>query len=394
MRPLNLITLCLFALVGLVSSASLASLALQKVLNEAAPVFGDYQYVNTNLSEWMKAYPDSTQIVHMNLPGTHDADTWNYSQATQDSLKHITDLNGLPEIPPKYFRCQNLSMVNMLDMGIRVFDLRPAFDVTNSTLVFYHSQALQSETATMDDIIVGFAQWLDDHPSEAVFLSFQWEGSTALFASYNADAQMALYNAVTSPICKQYILQTRGSFGTLGEARGKITLLRRFDLTDLPSSYEDSLPGIHFSPANWTDNSPSITLTYNTTINATAYIEDYYEIGTPLGSNASENIQWKYNATAVHLTKAATSSELQDSLFWTFASSENDENLPDADTPRIMATGNGTELTPDGGVNQKLVPFLKGLAGKRVGIVMFDFFEVPGDLVGTLLSLKPPGLEE
>jgi len=57
------------------------------------------------------------------------------------------------------------------------------------------------------------------------------------------------------------------------------------------------------------------------------------------------------------------------------------------ETPRIMALGNGTELTPLGGVNQQLVPFLKGLEGKRVGIVMFDFFGTPGDLAQTLLNL-------
>jgi 1-phosphatidylinositol phosphodiesterase len=52
-----------------------------------------------------------------------------------------------------------------------------------------------------------------------------------------------------------------------------------------------------------------------------------------------------------------------------------------------MAIGNGTAYTPQGGVNQQLVPFLQQMKGKRVGIVMFDLFEIPGDLVPTLLSL-------
>jgi len=335
----------------------------------------------------MKSYPDAMKIVHMNLPGVHDAATWNYSQATQDSLSHVTNLAGIEEVSPLAFRCQDLSMADMLDMGIRVFDLRPAFDVTNSTLVFWHSQALQSQTATMDDLLYGFAKWLDDHPSEAVFLSFQWEGSTTPYASYDADAQMALYKSLMTPVAKQYILQTRGELGTLGQARGKITLLRRFDLSELPASYENSMPGLHFSPNDWTDNDPDITLIYNATTNATAYIEDYYEIGAPSGSNASVNIQWKYNATAAHLAKAANF--YPDSLFWTFASSEHVLNLP-ADTPQIMAIGNGTAYTPQGGVNHLLVPFLQEQKGKRVGIVMFDFFEEPTDLIGLLLSLKPP----
>ena len=55
--------------------------------------------------------------------------------------------------------------------------------------------------------------------------------------------------------------------------------------------------------------------------------------------------------------------------------------------PVIQALGNGTEYTPKGGVNDLLLPFLKEQKGKRVGIVMFDFFDQPGDLIETFLDL-------
>ena len=138
------------------NASSLGDFALQKVLHQAAPAFGSYKNVQSSTSTWMKAYPDDTLIVHMNLPGTHDADTWNYSQATQDSLHGVTNLAGIVEFPPKYFRCQNRSMVDMLDSGIRVFDLRYALDPTNTSLVFWHSQALISETGTVADVMYGF----------------------------------------------------------------------------------------------------------------------------------------------------------------------------------------------------------------------------------------------
>jgi len=202
----------------------------------------------------MKAYSDDTLIVHMNLPGTHDADTWNYSAATQEALDPVTSLVGDTEFNVAAYRCQDLSMVTMLDDGIRVFDLRYAYDVTNTTLVFWHGPGLVSETATLDDVLFGFYRWIDDHPSEAVFLSFQYEGSTTPYATEDAGVQLQLFKALSSPAARQYFLQTTGSFGTLGEARGKITLLKRFDLDLLPQSYSDALPGVHFSPANWTDN--------------------------------------------------------------------------------------------------------------------------------------------
>jgi 1-phosphatidylinositol phosphodiesterase len=340
---------------------SLAQLALQKVLNDASPIFGDYvpsDASNTHTAQWMKGYPDSTKLVHMNIPGTHDTSTWNYSQATQDYLKHVTDLDGVPVLPPEYYRCQDRPIIDMLNAGIRVFDLRFAFDATNTTLVFYHSQALQSETATVEDVLFGFYQWLDCHPSEAVLLSFQYEGSTKAYASNNADVQLAMFSTLTSDAARKYFVQTKDEL--------------------------DALPGLHLPPSLWIDNDPDITLVYNTKKNLTAYIEDYYGLDSPIGSGAALNIQWKFNATTAHLTKAAT--QYPDSLFWSFASSEYDTDSP-PETPEIMAVGNGTEYTPLGGVNQRLVPFLQSMKGKRVGIVMFDFYETPSNLVQTLLDI-------
>lgn len=78
-----------------------------------------------------------------------------------------------------------------------------------------------------------------------------------------------------------------------------------------------------------------------------------------------------------------------DSLFWSFASSTNLLNDPPV-TPEIQALGLGNASTPGGGVNQRLVPFFEGMKGKRLGIVMFDFYETPSNLVPLFLSLLPP----
>lgn len=368
----------------------LASFALEKVLDDATPIFGDYDTSVGNYSDWMKAYPDNTLLVHMNIPGTHDAHTWNYSLATQQSLDHVTDLNNVTMYPPEIFRCQDISLVDQLNAGIRAVDLRYAADTTNTSLLFYHSQALDSATATLDDVLFGYYQWLDAHPSEVLFLSFQYEGSTKEYASNDANVQMMLYNALTTDAARHYFLQTKDQLGTLGESRGKIILMRRFDMDKLPQYYTDTLPGLHFSPNNWTDNDPDIVLTYNTAQNLTAYIEDYYGILLGNDSTPAENIRYKYNATSAHLLQATSSDpQYRDSLFWSFASAGNTAIYPPV-TPQIMAVGNGSQITPSGGVNQQLVPFLATLKGKRVGIVMFDFVEQPASLVSTLLSLQAP----
>lgn len=136
----------------------------------------------------------------------------------------------------------------MLNGGIRAFDIRYSFDATNSSLVVYHSAALQSETALLLDILFGFYQWLDDHPSETLFLSFMHESGTLLYDPIDAAVELAIYGVLTTPAAQQYVVQTKNELGTLGDVRGKITLLRRFDLYNLRQVYEDTIPGLHFSP--------------------------------------------------------------------------------------------------------------------------------------------------
>ncbi|QSZ34739.1 hypothetical protein DSL72_007594 [Monilinia vaccinii-corymbosi] len=366
---------------------ALQAFALQKSLEDASPIFGNYVDNQLYTSTWMSQYPDSTQLVHMNLPGTHDTATWNYSLATQSSLNGITSLGNQLPLPPEFYRCQRRSIIDMLDAGIRVFDLRFALDVTNTSIVFWHSHALQSQTATLDDVLFGYYHWLDDHPSEVVLLSLQYEGSTTEYAANDAGAQLKLFYALTSPAAMSYLAQTKDELGTLGEARGKIILLRRFDLNHLPDSYDAALPGIHFPPALWTDNSPDIQIVYHAAGNRTAYIEDRYAPQLPLFSSAALNIQSKYNATTTHLLRAADSSLAPDGLWWTWASGSQ---IIDDVFPEVMALGDGTEDTPVGGVNQMLAHFLAGMKGKRVGIVMLDFFETPGNLIEILLGLSAP----
>ncbi|EME81500.1 uncharacterized protein MYCFIDRAFT_189591 [Pseudocercospora fijiensis CIRAD86] len=341
----------------------LADLALQKVLKEAAPIYGTTAVnygAESESATWMSAYHNETLLVHMNIPGTHDAATWNYSSANINNLADVSALR------PDFYRCQARSIAAMLDSGIRVFDLRYALD-----------------TASVDDVLYSLYNWLEWHKSEAVFLSLQHEGGHD-----DVVTQAMLYAILTSPAARQYVVQARGELGTLGQARGKITLLRRFDLDLLAPVYEDSIPGVHFSPNNWTDNGPDMILIYNDTTGAAAYIEDYYQPLTPQNSTAESNIRWKVNATEAHLRKAA-SGDHPDSLYWTFASSSNTENNPPI-TPVMQALGNGSNSTPDGGVNDQLLPVFKSMRGKRLGIVMFDFYDDVAELVPTFLGLLGP----
>jgi 1-phosphatidylinositol phosphodiesterase len=324
-----------------------------------------------------RRHPDSTPLSHLNIPGTHDSATWNYSQATQDALRGITNLDGVFVEPPEVYRCQDLPLITMLNSGIRFFDLRVAYDPTNTSLVFWHSQALLSETADLSAVLFGFYKWLSDHPSETVLLSMKYETSTTQWAHNSADFQRLLYATLTSAAAKQYFDQTANELpANLGVARGKIVLFRRFALDQLPASFEAAMPGLSVA-SGWNDNDPDFGITYNGAKNQTVYIEDYYETSA---NGAAANIAQKFNATFAHLQKAASAAA--DSLFISFASSEHVADVP-PETPQIMAIGNGTDL----GVNQQLLSRLPELKGKRIGIVILDFFETPSNLVEAILRL-------
>jgi 1-phosphatidylinositol phosphodiesterase len=376
------------------TASPLAQFALQKVLDDASPIFGydDDESSKSDTSTWMKAYSDDTLLVHMNIPGTHDAATWNYSKETEQRLESITALNGIPEIDPDNFRCHDKPLHAMLNDGIRAFDLRYAHDMTNTTLVFWHGVGLQSQTATVDDVLFAFYDWLEAHPSETLFLSFQFEGNSIPNSANDLSVQTLLHAALTSPAARHYFLQSNTiSNSTLGSARGKITLLRRFDLDLLPASQTADLPGLHFSPNAWTVNGANITLS-PASDSSVAHIQDYYSPQTAAGASISTNIASKLNATLAFFAFAASASTSDDQdLWWSFGSSTKTGDKPPS-TPRMQALGNGTDLTPDGGVNNHLkVVFTRGdFEGKRLGIVMFDFYEQPEGLLEAFLGLSPP----
>lgn len=350
------------------NQALLAESALVEILRRGAPILGyDGGCSQSSATcDWMANYPDDTSIVHMSIPGTHDAATWNYTQDTQDELIRYTG-----EIAAaKYYQCQEHSLFQMLNGGVRAFDLRVAYNPGNDTIGFHHSEAMLSPTTTIEDVFFGFYSWLDKHPSEALLISINHESGTG--TPNDAEFYEHLYDLFNSSPATEYWVQTNGTLGTLGEARGKMTLLQRFSYDLLPD-YDTKRIGIYLDPNQWTDNGANISLVYNEAKNQIAYIEDYYEIGLDIGAGAAENIQWKFNATTAHLQDAIDNRS--DQLYISFASSEHNLDSP-PETPRIMALGNGTDIQ---GVNQKLLPWLQERKGSRFGIIMLDFFDsVPG----------------
>ncbi|KAF8192921.1 PLC-like phosphodiesterase [Pholiota molesta] len=354
------------------SQAFLTQQALDDIAQRAAPIAGIDAGCSKSAKtcDWMAKFPDSTKLVHMNLPGTHDTSTWNYSDATQASLLRYTGPIAAAEV----YRCQEHSILQSLNEGIRVFDLRVAYNPGNDTLGFHHSAALLSPTTRVEDVFFGLYNWLDNHPTEAVLVSINHEGGTGT----PEDSKMyeMLYDILNAPVAQKYWVQVNGTLGTLGEARGKLTLLQRYSNALLPANLTKRM-GIALDPQHWTDNGKIIELVYNVAEHQVAYIEDFYAItrSLPSGSGTAAYINAKFDAVTAHLTNATQPDLNPDQLYISFASAAFINDTTPV-SPKIFALGDGAG---NQGMGQRLLPWLQARKGKRFGIIMFDFYDgVPG----------------
>ena len=83
----------------------------------------------------------------------------------------------------------------MLNDGIRMFDMRFAYNPGNDTIGFWHclstfclkpvrntdyrsAKALLAPTTTLEDVLFSFYSWLDKHHTETLLMSFKLEGGT------------------------------------------------------------------------------------------------------------------------------------------------------------------------------------------------------------------------
>lgn len=182
----------------------------------------------------MRSIPDSTSLAAMSIPGTHD------------SAARLEPIAGVA-------KTQELDFQEQLDAGVRFFDLR--LRNYKDQFWLYHGGIDQSQT--LDDTLATMYAFLDAHPTETIIASVKEE-----VAAYEGTIAFEdLFRMYTSSD------PDRWSFGTtvpaLGDVRGKIVLLRRFDAT--------ATGGIDGNPAIWADNA-----TFDITDDASLHVEDEY----------------------------------------------------------------------------------------------------------------------
>ena len=139
-------------------------------------------------SEWMTQLSDNTYLYDLSIPGTHDSGT--------------SAVGGIA-------KCQNTTIATQLQAGIRYFDIR-----VDEGLNIKHSSV--DCKIDFSDVMNDFKEYLSLHPGEVILMELSNSSSGEEVAG-------PLSSYLNDPI-----MWTGNYIPTLGEARGKVVLLRRF----------------------------------------------------------------------------------------------------------------------------------------------------------------------
>ncbi|KAH8762597.1 phosphatidylinositol-specific phospholipase C [Diaporthe sp. PMI_573] len=252
---------------------------------------------SANLSRWMRELGDGWPLSALSVPGTHNSPTY-----------HV----ALPSV-----RCQAVGVREQLDNGVRFLDVRVSASRGdgNDTLALVHSVFPVSLGGNryLADLLDELYAFLDDNPSEALIISLKREGtgrgtdqhlSRHLFRRYcgggggdgkggdgkGGDGKVDGKEAGGDDMARRWFTEPR--IPSLGEARGKIVLVRRFN-NDGALQAEHDGRGWGIDASAWPDNCADGTVD-----SGLVRVQDFYGVGKSAG------IEKKAELARSHLERA------------------------------------------------------------------------------------------
>ena len=202
--PKKRVRLLLMGLAGILTVLLLAVAVLVAIplmeRVDTAPVAGS--------ADWMARLPDDAPLGGLTIPGTHDAGT----QYVQLGF---------------FSRCQDRSVGQQLEDGFRYLDIRLA--VSGDGLGLNHGfcecrtgAAPWSGQLMLENVLEDCYAFLSAHPSETVIFAVKQEYGDESAAEF----QRVLDRYIQEDVERWYL---GSELPTLGEARGRLILLRRYD---------------------------------------------------------------------------------------------------------------------------------------------------------------------
>lgn len=179
-----------------------------------------------DISNWQASLPDNTPFSTINMPGTHNSST----QFVNLSL---------------FSRCQHKSILQQLEMGARLLDIRltlgdEGFATVHGISNCRSSRSRNSALLTFDMIFNDVKTFLELHPTEAVLVGIKMDRGENLDIFFPT-----FYSKFIEAYSTIWFLENR--IPTLGECRGKLVLIRRCDLGQSNLVFNDSNSGLNLT---------------------------------------------------------------------------------------------------------------------------------------------------
>ena len=252
-------------------------------------------------TDWLDMVRDEVKVCKLSIPGTHD--TMTGMGFYQPGLKFVFNMTAISQLS---------DLEEQMNSGLRFFDIRPVVstDTIAKKRILRLTHGISEIDVTFEETVDWLQDYLQDHPSEFFICKLQFdngfEDQKDLYSLLSDVLHMSKYQGL-------FVENWRPDI-TVGEMRGKILWLSRYDLRllheiyDYPIVYcdwpdedpdikEDLDPAAQRSCAMYNMNDPAIT--------ATLYKQDYYKTTT---AKRMQNKQ-KTVIDMMHSAREATASD-------------------------------------------------------------------------------------
>ncbi len=260
-------------------------------------------------ANWMSKIDDDALLSQISIPATHDS-----GAALDFALS----------------QCQNLTIEEQLEIGIRCFDLRLGFENEKSGILeIYHGPAKQD--VYFEDIVDTFEDFLENNPSEAI----------AIFIKNEKDADKDIFfNALNKYFeDEEDLFYLENAIPQIKDVRGKVVLLNRFDA--------DKNVGVNCANG-WRDNA---VFEMNNGVNC--FVQDYYNLDN------EENLAVKW----AHIKELMTKDTGSDYVFNFTSGYVPDHKVFDAPKIKIVSEY----------IHEKLIEEFSAMPDGNYGMILLDF---------------------
>ena len=228
------------------------------------------------LTDWMDMLKDGTKVCKLSIPGTHD--TMTGMGFYQPGLKYVFDMTAISHVS---------TLEEQLNCGIRFFDIRPVVstDTIAKKKILRLTHGISELNVTLEQTIDWLQAYLKAHPSEFFICKLQFDNGF----EDQKDLFYLLDQVLDLPKYKGLFFENWRPDITVGEMRGKILWLSRYDLRPLHVIYD--FPIVY---CDWPDEDPDVKEDLDPeaqrncrminmddeSINAKLYKQDYYKTTT------------------------------------------------------------------------------------------------------------------